>query len=179
MSAAPCVLLSQWLFSPSRCVCVCACTRVICCVWEILPADSQSVRSLPNALRLKALTRNVLLPAQMGLCITGTMVEARTCPLKAFCFVTVETKKFTSEGQFSQFASDESCRLVGPRRAFVERCILFFAEKKKNFEGIDFMDSHPVSSISCVSRMEKFPPFLLFVLAVSFKELSTAPNCLH
>lgn len=66
VSSPLCAAKPMALSSPTRCVCVCACTRVICCVWEILPGDTQSVRSLPNALRLKALTRNVLLPAQMG-----------------------------------------------------------------------------------------------------------------
>lgn len=74
------------LFSLSRCVRAC-----LLYVGDPSP-DSQSTRPLPNALRLKALTRNVLLPAQMGPRIIWDLVEARTRPLKPFCFVPAETK---------------------------------------------------------------------------------------
>lgn len=125
VSSPLCAAKPMALFSPSRCACVrvCACACVVCCMREILPGDSQSARPLPNALRLKALTRNVLLPAQMGPRIICDHGGSQNSPTQGLLFRSRRNQKFTSEGQFSRLASDESCRRVGPRRAFVERCV--------------------------------------------------------
>lgn len=92
MSAAPSVLLSQWLslLHPGVCVCLYSCHLLR--VGD--PSWGHTKREVSDkCIKIKGTDKECVVASSDGVQHNlGPLAEARTHPLKAFCFVPVETK---------------------------------------------------------------------------------------
>lgn len=102
VSVASCVLLSRWLsiLHPGVCVCV-------CCMWEILPWTRQLLESTrkhkasAKCIKIKGTDKECVIASSDGARIIWDLVEARTRPLKPFCFVPAETNSHHRDSSIS------------------------------------------------------------------------------